>query len=314
VILREMPALRDESFRAWFYSRWGRENCVIAARARSAEYPEYQQRLSIKAAWGGHENYLVDGRRIAVDDETFLILNDGRTYSSTLRAQSPMTSFSIFFRPGMAKDVACTLADSQESLMEEPRRYLDCPVEFSEHLRRHDRHVTPVLRFILRHVEAGIVDEDWYDDQLYFLLQRMLAVHLRDCSVTALIPARRPATRRELFRRVGLATDFINMNFAASIDLQQIAAAARLSPFHCLRVFKSVLGVTPNTYLNQRRVQTAQRLLRVPKSSLTEVASLVGFQSRSTLFRWMKRTSGTPRAKRAREPQAPAIRDHSLTV
>jgi AraC family transcriptional regulator len=294
VILREMPPTWDESFRPWFYSRWGRENCVIAARARHAEYPDYQQCLSIKAAWGGCEDYFVDGRRIAVDDETYLILNDARTYSSKLKAHDPMTSFSIFFRPGMAEDVARTLANSHESLLQEPRGYWGHRVEFSEHLRRHDRHVTPVLRFIFRHVEAGIADEDWYEDQLYFLLQRMLAMHARDLSVTALIPARRAATRKELFRRVGLAADFINMSFATPLDLQQIASAARLSPFHCLRVFKSVLGVTPIAYLNHRRVQTAKRLLRASKHSVTEVASLVGFQNRSTLFRWMQRTSGTP--------------------
>ncbi len=308
MILREMPTLWDDSFGSWFYSRWGRENCVIAARVRSAEYPDRQQRLSIKAAWGGQEEYFLDGRRIAVDDETFLILNDGRIYSSALRARSPMTSFSIFFRPGMAEDVARTMAGSHEYLLNEPGGYLDSPVEFSEHLRPHDRHVTPVLRFILRHVEAGITDEDWYEDQLYFLLQRMLAVHSRDCSVTALIPARRAATRKELFRRVGLATDFINMNFAASIDLQQIAAAARLSPFHCLRVFKAVVGVTPIIYLNQRRVQTARRMLQVSRRSVTEVAPLVGFQTRWTLSRWLNRPPSKASRVHGRESQAQASR------
>jgi AraC family transcriptional regulator len=307
VILREMPATWDESFRPWFYSRWGRENCVIAARSRRAEYPNYQQRLSVKAAWGGREDYFVDGRRIAVDDATYLILNDSRTYASVLRERTTMTSFSIFFRPGMAEDVACTLANSDEVLLENPEAFPGTLLEFSEHLRRHDRHVTPVLRYIFRHVEAGLTDEDWYEDQLYFLLQRMLATHCRDRSVTARIPARRSATRKELFRRVGLATDFINMNFAASIDLKQIAAAARLSPFHCLRVFKSVVGVTPIHYLNQRRLQTAQRLMRVSKRSLTEASSLAGFQTRSTLLRWMKRTASTePSAMHAHDSQVPA--------
>src|SRR5579872_361244 len=103
-----MPQIWDETFRPRFYARWGQENCIISARTRRAEYPPYRQCLSIKAAWGGAEDYFVDGRRIAVDDDTFMILNDGRTYASRLRQPTPVHSFSIFFRPGMAQDVART--------------------------------------------------------------------------------------------------------------------------------------------------------------------------------------------------------------
>ena len=52
MILRQMPALAHEPFRRWFYQHWGRENCLIAARTRHADYPPYKQRLSIKAVWG----------------------------------------------------------------------------------------------------------------------------------------------------------------------------------------------------------------------------------------------------------------------
>ena len=294
MILREMPAIWDETFRPWFYSHWGRENCVIAARTRNAEYPEYEQRLSIKAAWGGREYYFVDGRRIPVDDETFLILNDGRTYSSALRSRVPVISFSVFFRPAMAEDVARTLGNRPECLLDRPDGYVGAHIEFSEQVRRNDRHITPVLRFIFRHVDAGVTEEGWYEDQLYFLLQRMLVLHSRDRRTAALIPASRPGTRHELYRRVGLAADFINGNFAAQIDLKQIAAAARLSPFHCLRVFKSVYGKTPIAYLRERRVLTAERLLRNARNSVGEVAAAVGFQTRSTLFRHMKRARATP--------------------
>jgi hypothetical protein len=145
MILREMPALSNEPFRAWFYSRWGKENCLVTGRTRCAEYPLYQQRLSIKAAWGGQESYFVDGRRLAIDDDTFMILNDGRTYGSSLRSATPVTSFAIFFRPGMAEEIARTLSSSDEALLEHPDAQRPGSIEFAEHIRHHDGQIAPIL-------------------------------------------------------------------------------------------------------------------------------------------------------------------------
>jgi AraC family transcriptional regulator len=291
LILREMPAIWDDAFRPWFYSRWGRENCVIGARTRKAEYPAYRQCLSIKAAWGGSEDYFIDGRRVAVDDDTFIILNDGRTYASRIRSRAVVTSFSIFFRPGMADEVMRTMYNTHEALLENPEA--DAPsVEFSEHVRRHDGLITPLLRHIHHHVAAGVTDEDWYEDQLFSLLRRMIELRIADKATCDLIPAARSRTRRELYRRVGLAADFIHMRYAEAIDLEDIAAAALMAPFHCMRVFRSVYGTTPAVYLNRRRVQVAARLLQKSTATVDEIAALVGFGGRTTLFRQMKRFRG----------------------
>jgi AraC family transcriptional regulator len=253
MIFREMPRVWDPTFRPGFYARWGRENCIISAPTRQCEYQPFRQSLSIKAAWGGHEDYFVDGRRVAVDDDTFLILNHGRTYASRVRANAPLHSFSIFFRPGMADEVLRTLSRTDEELLDEPFDRSHVSVEFAEYCRRHDSRVTPVLRHIHRHVTAGLDDEQWYEEQLYFLLRRMFSLHRADASAMRAIPAARAATRRELFRRIGLAVDFINTHFRERIGLDAMASAATLSPYHFLRVFKAVHGVTPSAYLRQKR-------------------------------------------------------------
>jgi AraC family transcriptional regulator len=291
MILREMPAICDAEFRRWFYARWGRENCIILAASQSAEYPSYTQRLSVKSARGGCEHYYIDSRRVAVDDDSFMILNDGRTYGSRIRSSEPVESFTIFFRPGMAEEVASTLRASPEHLLELSAQSQASP-QFAEHLRRHDRTITPILRYIRHHVETGLDDEQWYEEQLYFLLTRMLALHARDAAATRLIPARRASTRRELYRRIGLAVDFINTHYAQPIGLARIAAASSLSPYHCLRIFKAVHGQTPASFLNEKRMQVAQRLLRGGKQPLEVIAAELGFQSRTTLFRQMKSALG----------------------
>lgn len=290
MILRQMPAIGHEPFRRWFYQYWGRENCLISARTRHTEMPPYQQRLSIKAAWNGVEDYFIDGRRVAVDDDTFMILNEARTYASSVQSRRPVSSFAIFFRPGMAEDVARCHALTPEALLESPAG--TAAVEFSEQLRPHDRLITPVLRFIYRHVESGLTDEAWYEDQLYFLLQRMQVLHRQDLAAAELIPTSRASTRRELYRRLALCADFINTHYMRHVGLTEIAAAAHLSPYHCLRVFKALHGVTPVCYLNNRRVRAAERLLTNSDVRVDEIAARVGFESRTSLFRHMKRLRG----------------------
>jgi len=302
-----MPALGHAAFRRWFYQRWGHENCVIAARTRRAEYPLFQQRLSVKAAWGGTESYYLDGRRVAVDDEHYLILNDARSYASALHGREPVTSFAIFFRPGMAADVARCHALPADTLLADPGGH--GTVEFSEHLRPHDPLVTPVLRFIYRQIELGVTDEAWLEDQSYFLVGRMLAVHRNDLAAARLLPVRRASTRRELFRRIGLAVNFIHTGYAQPIGLTEIAAAAQLSPYHCLRLFKALHGVTPVEYLNRKRVRLAERLLRGTGVTVDEVAARVGFACRATLYRQCRRLCGSaPSALRRSAANSPRSR------
>lgn len=179
---------------------------------------------------------------------------------------------------------------SADRLLEQPDARTQ--IEFSEHLRPHDRLISPVLRFIFRHIERGLTDEAWYENQLYFLLQRMHTLHRSDQAAIDLIPTSRASTRRELFRRVGLCVDFINTHYARHVGLAEIAAAAHLSPYHCLRVFRSVQGTTPVCFLNNRRVLAAERLLRETDLAVDEIALRVGFESRTSLFRHLKRLRG----------------------
>ena len=236
-------------FRRWFYGAGAGKTASSRRARRHAEYPPFRQTLSVKAAWGGHEDYFVDGRRVSVHDDTFLILNERRTYASCLHSLTPVTSFAVFFRPGMAAEVARCHALAPEMLLEhwhEPGP----GVEFAEHSRRHDRLITPVLRFIRHHAEAGLTDEGWYEEQLYFLLQRMHALHRRDLAAAALLPVRRAATRRELFRRLGLCSDFMHAHYAHPLRLADIASAGHLSPYYCLRLFQALHRTTPTRYLS----------------------------------------------------------------
>lgn len=286
-----MPAIWKPAFRARFYARWGRESAVICARARRVEYPEYRQLLSIKAACGGVEDYFVDGRRIAVDDDTFAIFNAGRSYASRIEAVAPVHSFSVFFEAGMLEQVRRCMSATTTQLLDDPAGASAGLPEFAERLYEHDQLVSPVLRRIRDAVTAGVDDEAWLEEQLQFLLERMLRLHDRQLSGAAALGASRPATRAELWRRLGRGVDFMHAHYAEPLRLRDIAAAAQLSPFHFLRTFRAAYGITPNAYLNRKRTAAARRLLQSPGWSMTMIAGQVGFGSRSSLFRHLRASS-----------------------
>ena len=83
------------------------------------------------------------------------------------------------------------------------------------------------------------------------------------------------------------------------IALDHVASQAGLSPFHFLRLFSQVLGVTPHQYLVRSRLRHAARLLADGDRSVTDVALDVGFADLSNFVRTFHRAAGvSPRGFR----------------
>src|SRR5487761_1903223 len=100
-----------------------------------------------------------------------------------------------------------------------------------------------------------------------------------------------PAKARDRRRAVETAL-WIDANSHQEIDLERAAAEAGISPFHFLRLFASVLGVTPHQYLVRSRLRHAARLLADDDRPVTEIAYDVGFGDLSNFVRTFHRAAG----------------------
>jgi AraC family transcriptional regulator len=109
-------------------------------------------------------------------------------------------------------------------------------------------------------------------------------------------PAINPARDR---RRAVEAALWLEEHAHQAVDLDAVSQQAGLSPFHFLRLFARVLGVTPHQYLVRCRLRHAARLLTEPARSVTDVAFDVGFADLSNFVRTFRRAAGvSPRAFR----------------
>jgi AraC family transcriptional regulator len=291
VILAAMPDLPplpatagNAAFRASFYARWGRENALVCGSTRHAEYAPHPQALSVKAAWGGAERYLLGAREVQVDDDHWLVLNERRTYASVLRANVPVTSCAVFFRPGLAHAVAAQRLQRLPALLDTIDATAPA-LEFSEHLRAPERSPVPRrLRAMVARARAGERSEDWLEEQA------LLLVHdLFDAAPEVRAPAAPRSARSELLRRLRLATDFIDSAHAQPLTLDAMARVACLSRFHFVRHFRALHGITPYAYLLRKRARAARRLLAAGATDREAVALACGFGSRFALARALQR-------------------------
>jgi AraC-like DNA-binding protein len=99
------------------------------------------------------------------------------------------------------------------------------------------------------------------------------------------------ATARDRRRAVETAL-WIDAHSHQAIDLEDAAGEAGLSPFHFLRLFSGVLGVSPHQYLVRSRLRHAARLLADDDRPVTEVAYDVGFGDLSNFVRTFHRAAG----------------------
>jgi AraC-like DNA-binding protein len=99
------------------------------------------------------------------------------------------------------------------------------------------------------------------------------------------------ATMRDRRRAVETAL-WIDANSHRQIDLEDAAAQAGISPFHFLRLFSDVLGVTPHQYLVRSRLRHAARRLADDDSPITDIAYDVGFNDLSNFVRTFHRAAG----------------------
>lgn len=110
-------------------------------------------------------------------------------------------------------------------------------------------------------------------------------------TVSGQTPRAIDATSRDRRRAVQTAL-WIDAHSHQQIDLERASGEAVLSPFHFLRLFSNVLGVTPHQYLVRSRLRHAARRLADDTGSITDIAYDVGFGDLSNFVRTFHRAAG----------------------
>ncbi|WP_437751920.1 helix-turn-helix transcriptional regulator [Sorangium sp. So ce1389] len=100
--------------------------------------------------------------------------------------------------------------------------------------------------------------------------------------------------RRDALRNLCRARDLLSEVHESRLSIEDVAREAAISPYHFIRQFEAVFGVTPHQYRIRRRLDLAKQLLAAGQHSVTDVCMEVGFSSLGSFSALFAQRIGVP--------------------
>ena len=140
------------------------------------------------------------------------------------------------------------------------------------------------IRTLLEMMASASTEQD-YPGPLYLLL--ILHYVEQECI------AESSAVARPHNETVEQICAYLAANYRQKFSLTEVAAQFYLSPYYLSRLFRRVTGQSIVDYINNRRIEAAQKLLETTELSISAVAEQTGFASAAHFRRVFREVMGT---------------------
>lgn len=94
-------------------------------------------------------------------------------------------------------------------------------------------------------------------------------------------------------RRLMVVLELINEDIRRQLMIRELATIVNLSPGRLAHLFKSEVGISPQRYVNNVRLEKAKELLESGMLSVKEIAAEIGYPNVSSFCRSFKACYGT---------------------
>lgn len=126
----------------------------------------------------------------------------------------------------------------------------------------------------------------------YSLSESIVHDHVKLLGKLNSIDAIKSVTKKELYRKIEKAKEFIDCNYTLEIKIEKIAQFVGLSEFHFYRIFKALYSCTPHQYIVYKRLEKSRSMLSKGEGTVIEIAISCGFYDVSAFSNAFKKHFG----------------------
>lgn len=220
----------------------------------------------------GSGNFIIEGKIYHVMEDDLVIVNANVQHTESSKDANPL-EYIVLGIEGL-------------SLLLEPSQKDDQISEFySIHNYRKSRE--EILHFLDLLVNEVEDKSDYYDTICQNLLNILILNVIRRSKSNLVISTQKNATKECTYIR-----NYIDIHYATPITLDILANETYLDKFYLVHVFKKQYEISPINYLIEKRIQESMNLIENTNYSISEISSIVGFNSQSYYSQIFKRKTG----------------------
>ena len=239
----------------------------------------------------GSSTTTINGRRSPVDETTYTISNRRQPYTLEIDGSEQVETFNIHIGEQFAEKLLQGYTNPSATLLDNVNETPAKQVDFYNQLYRRDEEFNGIIKKLHWLGGEEIFDKMLFEETLATLLLYLLRGHTHVLDALAGLPAVKGSVKAELYKRVSIGADYILAYYKENIQLDDIAAAACLSKFHFLRLFKEVYKTSPHQYIQQLRMDSAYIYL-AGGERVSNIATLLGYENSNSFSRIFKQRTG----------------------
>ena len=245
----------NPAFPSYIYDGWGKP------RVTWEKVPHFHEDIELIAVKEGNMSYSVNGREIRLDPGDTIMVNSNQIH------------FSIY--PEDVRYVICVvhpsvLMSSVAVKMQYVRPIIENPDLPYLKFRGLNEYARDVFQLMLKMPD---IRHDAFQITMHFFrlweyIRKQASHYLPDAEEGTADP------RMQLFKSM---MNYISSSYTGNVSLAEIAASANISKSLCNSLFNQYVGESPISYLMHLRCRKVAEYLRSSSKSLTEIATMTGF-------------------------------------
>ncbi|MDG0808362.1 AraC family transcriptional regulator [Cohnella rhizosphaerae] len=279
--LREDTYLSDGAYPVNLF----RNICPPGALGRSALYLHWHDHFEWIYTVSGRAIFHIDSQPYETTPGDLLLVPSGGLHVGYALTEEPFEYWSLVFNRSLLQGLPVDpLHDRYLSAYAEGSQRL--PVKFAADEADYE----PIRRGFLEIGEEFAGKRRAYELVVKAKLYQLFALTARLC-----MPERdgeqadRTGRRMDRFKSLIL---HIEAHYADKLTIEDAARLVSLNPYHFCKVFKNATGRTFVEFVNQHRMNVADRLLREGELTVTEIAERVGVDNPNYFTKLFKQIKG----------------------